>query len=104
MNTLQCSQPAVSHCICSEENAKFLSECIASWIAARLRAQLVDPHEIAQALETKLGACISDHREAGWPIVSVHLCGISGQARCLHGALTDWIDQWEKISGVRVRR
>lgn len=82
----------------------FLSECVATWIAARLCDRVVEPTEIAESCATHLGAKIGDYRQDGWPIVSFTLAGVSGQARCLHGALTDWIDQWQQATGRRVSR
>ncbi|WP_421998144.1 hypothetical protein [Roseovarius confluentis] len=80
----------------------FLSECVANWIAARLHDRVVEPAKIAETCQRHVGAKVSDHREEGWPIVTFMLAGLSGQARCLHGALTDWLDQWQQTTGRRI--
>ena len=80
----------------------FLSECVATWIAARLHDRVVEPAMIAETCQRHVGAKVSDHREEGWPIVTFMLAGLSGQARCLHGALTDWLDQWQQTTGRRI--
>lgn len=85
-----------------EDVGAFLSECVATWIAARLHDRVVEPAKIAETCQRHVGAKVSDHREEGWPIVTFMLAGLSGQARCLHGALTDWLDQWQQATGRRI--